>query len=256
VSGLVTLLVPGSLQPFLPARRRRERVGAAVDGTSTIGHLVQSVGVPLTEVGELLRCDDEGDAAAGEPLDVEARPRAGEVIRMVEIGRPQPTPSAPPRFLLDVHLGTLARRMRLLGLDTAYRNQAADDELTRWALAESRMLLTRDRGLLRRRALRRHAAFVRGDDPDLQLHDVLDRFDPLRRPWTRCPACNGLLAPVAKAEVDSVLLPGTRRCYDEFVRCTGCGAVYWPGAHRHRLQNVIDAAPGAATEHDRGGPTR
>jgi uncharacterized protein with PIN domain len=111
-----------------------------------------------------------------------------------------------------VHLGALARRLRLLGVDTAYRNDADDDELVVRAIAEQRTLLTQDRGLLRRRALP-SGAYVRGARPDDQVADVLDRFAPPLAPWSRCPACNGVLVAAAGDEVVHLLEPGTRRSY-------------------------------------------
>ncbi|RJL32691.1 Mut7-C RNAse domain-containing protein [Bailinhaonella thermotolerans] len=222
----------GGLADLVSPRRRGP---VAYDGTSSLGHVVESAGVPLTEVGEL-RED-------GEPVPPARRPRPGAVIDVLPVRRPQP---APARYLLDVHLGTLARRMRLLGLDTAYGNDLDDDELACRANAEDRVLLTKDRGLLRRRALR-HAAYVRGDRPDDQLRDVLDRFAPGLAPWTRCTACNTPLAPVGKAEVADELPPGTRRTYDTFARCPACRRVYWPGAHHARLQAVVAAAESAVS---------
>ena len=109
----------------------------------------------------------------------------------------RPQQLAPARFVLDVHLGTLARRLRLAGVDAAYGNDADDDALIEQANADRRVLLTQDRGLLRRRALWL-GAYVRGARPDDQFRDVLDRFKPPLAPWTRCPACNGPLSPVAK----------------------------------------------------------
>ena len=109
-----------------------------------------------------------------------------------------------------MHLGALARRLRLLGVDTVYANDASDPELVERAGAQDRLLLTQDRGLLRRRALRR-AAYVRGARPDDQLDDVLGRFALPLAPYTRCPACNGELGPVSKAAVLGRLEPGTRR---------------------------------------------
>jgi uncharacterized protein with PIN domain len=221
------------LRMFLDRRRRGERVEAAYDGTSSLGHLVESLGVPLPEVGELLI--GQRRAAASE------RVPAGQPVTVRPVRRPQQLPGGPPRFCLDVHLGALARRLRLLGLDTAYRNDADDDELAAFAAADGRVLLTKDRGLLRRRAVRL-GAYVRGDDPDAQLYDVLDRFAPPLAPWTRCPACNGLLAAVPKQEVDRLLRPGTRRTYDAFARCGSCGQIYWHGAHTGRLAALVDNA--------------
>jgi uncharacterized protein len=208
-------------------------VTVTLDGTSTLGQVVHSLGVPLTEVGRLL--------ANNTPVAAAYRPRPGDVLGVEPAARPQPTPTSPPRFVLDVHLGTLARRMRLLGLDTAYRNDASDDELLDASATERRVLLTQDRGLLRRRAAR-HAAYVWGADPDDQLRDVLDRFRPPLGPLTRCVSCNGSVAAVAKAEIVESLQPGTRRCYEDFVQCRHCGKVYWRGAHARRIDAIIKGA--------------
>jgi uncharacterized protein with PIN domain len=148
-------------------------------------------------------------------------------------------------FLLDVGLGGLARRLRLLGLDVAYWPETApadadDGELVARALAEDRAVLTQDRGLLMRRALRR-GALVRGAGTDAQLADVLDRFAPALAPLSRCTACGGPLAAVAKDDVADLLPAGTRRTYDEFARCRACGRVYWRGAHARRIEAMVTA---------------
>jgi uncharacterized protein with PIN domain len=227
----VTLLVPPALQLFLRPTRRHQEQRLPSDGTSTVGHLLASIGVPRTEVGSLRL----GDSS----VDLAYRPRPGDRIVVVPLAWPQAAPTDPPRFLLDVHLGTLARRLRLLGVDTAYSPDAEDPDLVEASLAERRVLLTRDRGLLHRRALR-WAAHVRSDRPDEQAREVLTRFDVPVRPWTRCLACNGLLEEVAKADVADRLEPGTRRTQDRFVQCTSCGKVYWRGAHQERLRTLVD----------------
>lgn len=216
---------------FLRPRRRCAQFAVPFDGTSSLGHVVQSLGVPLTEVGGLT-VDGIG-AAPPDPL------RPGAVIELEPPSRPQAPPGA--GFLLDVHLGSLARRLRLLGVDTAYRNDAADTDLVERAGQERRMLLTQDRGLLMRRALWA-GAHVRGQGVDAQLADVLDRFAPALAPWTRCAACNGELGAVPKDQVVDQLKPGTRRRYEQFARCRSCRRVYWHGAHGRRLDAVVAAA--------------
>ena len=233
-TGTATVRIAPELRFLLPARHRRAEVPVALDGASSLGHVVESLGVPRTEVGALL--------VVGGEVSVGYRPRDGDVVDVLPMARPQPI--AEPRFLLDVHLGALARRMRLVGLDTAYRNDAADAELVAQTVAERRVLLTQDRGLLRRRALPA-GAYVRGQHPDEQLADVLDRFAPPLAPWTRCPRCNGLLEPVAVEQVAHLLEPGTLRSYTEFSRCTSCGRVYWRGAHAARLAVAVQAARAA-----------
>jgi uncharacterized protein len=219
----LVLLVAEDLRLFLPAARRGPRVEVRWDGTSSLGHVVESAGIPLTEV----RAPTRGPASAEVVVD--------------PVPRPQRPDAWPGGFVLDVHLGALARRMRLLGLDTAWPEEAGDPALVERANAERRVLLTQDRGLLKRRALWA-GAYVRGSDPDDQLDDVLDRFHPTLAPWSRCTACNGVVVPVAKAEVAHLLEPGTLRTQEQFARCPSCGRVYWPGAHTARLRRVVDRA--------------
>ena len=145
------VIVAAELRLFLRPGRRRGPVAVTVDGTSSPGHVAESLGVPLTEVGLLL--------VNGEPAAPGYRPGHADVVTAGAVRRPQQL--APPRFVLDVHLGTLARRLRLAGVDTAYANDAGDDALIEQANAGRRVLLTQDRGLLRRRKLWL-GAYVRG----------------------------------------------------------------------------------------------
>ncbi|WP_052809493.1 Mut7-C RNAse domain-containing protein [Streptomonospora alba] len=229
----VRLRFAPELRFFLPARTRAAEIRMDHDPTATLGHVVQSTGVPLTEVGRLL--------ADGRCVGADHRPAPGTTADVTTITRPQRPPFSPPRFLLDVHLGALARRLRLVGVDTAYSNDLDDDTLVAMANRQHRVLLTQDRRLLHRRALAA-GAFVHGQHPDDQLHDVLDRFVPPLAPWSRCSACNGPLIPAFKADVDHLLEPGTRRTYDTFSRCRDCGRVYWPGAHHTRLAAIVETA--------------
>jgi uncharacterized protein with PIN domain len=212
------------LRPRDRAARER-RLG--YDPDATVAHVVQAAGVPMTEVG--------GVRVDGEPVPPSARTHPGAVVEVEPVPRPQPVPSG--GFLLDVGLGALARRLRLLGLAAAWSNDAADADLAARAAAEDRVLLTQDRGLLMRRGVR--GALVRGSRPDDQLADVLDRFAPALAPLTRCTACGAGLEPVAKADVADLLPPGTRRTFDDFSRCPACGRVYWRGAHARRIEALV-----------------
>lgn len=216
---------------FVPHGRRGEATPLTTDGVSSLGHVVESAGVPLTEVGAL-RVD-------GRELPRSYVPAAGDSVRVDPVTRPQQVPGAPLRFLLDVHLGTLARRMRLLGVDTAYEStDIGDPALATRSATEKRVMLSRDRGLLHRRELWA-GAFVYSTRPDDQLHDVLDRFRPDLRPWTRCTACNGLLRAATREEVADRLESGTRRSYDVFAQCEECGRAYWKGAHHEQLEAIV-----------------
>ena len=228
--GWVRLSIHPDLRFLLPRHARESgELDLPHDPSATVGHLVQSAGVPLTEVGALIVAENS--------TSLDSRLREQDRLDVGVRARPQPL-EGPACFLLDVHLGTLARRLRLLGVDTAYGKYASDEHLVEQANHEDRVLLSRDRGLLMRRTLRR-AAFVRGQDPDDQLADVIGRFQPPLRPWSLCLACGGSLTPVSKALVANQLEPGTLRTKQQFFRCQACGHVYWHGAHDLRLQQVV-----------------
>ncbi|GGW89091.1 Mut7-C RNAse domain-containing protein [Streptomyces lomondensis] len=222
------------LHVFVPRARRDGAVRATTDGVSSLGHVIESLGVPLTEVGALV--------VDGREVPVSHVPASGEAVTVRTVVRPQRVPGAPLRFLLDVHLGTLARRLRLLGVDTAYEStDIGDPALAARSAAEQRVMLSRDRGLLRRRELWA-GAFVYSTRPEEQLRDVLDRFRPDLLPWTRCTACNGVLRKATKDEVADQLKHGTHATYDVFAQCTACGRAYWKGAHHEQLEAIVERA--------------
>ncbi|MFM9558900.1 Mut7-C RNAse domain-containing protein [Streptomyces caniscabiei] len=226
--------VAPELALFVPHAHRTGARPLATDGVSTLGHVVESLGVPLTEVGALV--------VDGHEVRVSHVPANGESVTVRPVERPQQVPGAPLRFLLDVHLGTLARRLRLLGVDAAYEStDLGDPALATLSATERRVMLSRDRGLLRRRELWA-GAYVYSTQPDEQLRDVLARFAPPLHPWTRCTACNGLLKPATKEEVADRLEGGTERSYDVFAQCDTCGRAYWKGAHHEQLEAIVREA--------------
>ncbi|WP_299537922.1 Mut7-C RNAse domain-containing protein [uncultured Streptomyces sp.] len=230
----ITLEVAPGLRLFVAHDRRPGRSVVRTDGVSTLGHVVESLGVPLTEVGSLL--------VDGAPVPAAHVPGAGEHVEVRAVERPQRVPGAPLRFLLDVHLGTLARRLRLLGVDAWYESEdLGDPALAALSASERRVLLSRDRGLLRRREIWA-GGYVYSDRPEEQLRDVLGRFAPVLRPWTRCTACNGVLVDADKDAVADRLRHGTQQAYDVFARCTACDRVYWRGAHHGHLEKVVTDA--------------
>ncbi|MFE5286705.1 Mut7-C RNAse domain-containing protein [Nocardia sp. NPDC056611] len=226
-AGEITVEFAPELRVFVG---QRDRTPVRVDGTSTLGHVVESLGVPLTEVGTVL--------VDGESVATGHIPRGGEKITVSAVARPQPC-AEPLRFLLDIHLGTLARRLRLLGIDAAYENpDIGDAALASRSAAEQRVLLSRDRGLLRRREIY-SGAYVYSHHPAEQLDDILSRFAPRLAPWTRCTSCNGALRPADPATVRDRLPDNTGQSYDTFAECVDCGQTYWKGAHHARLDAIV-----------------
>jgi uncharacterized protein len=213
-----------------------------VAATRTVKDLVESVGVPHVEVA-LLLCDDV-------PVTFDHRVHGGERVSALPPLRHLGHEGAPvaalpppphPRFVCDVHLGTLSRRLRLLGLDTLYDRTWEDAQLAGLAAREGRILLSRDRGLLKRRSVT-HGYLPRSDDPDEQVVEVVHRFalGPHLAPATRCVHCNGDLVPVDRHEVAAEVPPRTLASIDRYARCTGCGQLFWPGSHLDALAPLIE----------------
>lgn len=230
------------LNDFLPARRRQVWIEHALDESHTVKHVIEALGVPHPEVDLIL--------VNGESVDFAYRVQDGDRISVYPVFesfdisplvRLRPRPLRETRFVLDVHLGTLAGYLRMLGFDTLYHNDADDADLAAISQRETRILLTRDRGLLMRSAVT-HGYLLRETDPRRQLAEVIRRFDLERsfRPFTRCLRCNGLLDPVAKEAILDRLLPKTRRYYDTFAACRDCGRIYWPGSHYQDMQRRLE----------------
>jgi uncharacterized protein with PIN domain len=242
VTGHVEVRAYAELNDFLPPDVRGRTWRRPFRPHQTVKDIVEAAGIPHTEV-DLVVVD-------GEPVAFDHRPVPGDRLAVYPvferldigpIGRLRPAPLRDPRFVADVHLGRLARLLRLVGFDTRWRNDLTDGELAAIGGREHRIVLTRDRGLLKRRQVT-HGLFVRSDRPEDQAVDVLRRLDLGERlaPFTRCLRCGGALAPVPKSDVLDRLEPRTRAHVDEFHRCRACDHLYWRGSHHRFLVDQVD----------------
>ena len=240
--GRVAVRVYGSLNDFLRPAWRRATSIHVVTGHPAVKDLIESLGVPHPEVDLILANGTSVpfDYAVQDADRIAVFPRF-TTIDVGTVSCVRPPPLATTRFVLDVHLGRLARHLRLAGLDAVYQVDAHDRELADIASHDGRILLTRDVGLLKRRMVS-HGYFVRETHPQRQLVEVLRRFNPELSPFSRCLRCNTELRAASKAAVESSLQPATRQYYDRFQECTGCGRIYWKGSHWKRLTTLIDAA--------------
>lgn len=229
------------LNDFLPPAKRKRTFAYRFQGTPAVKDAIEALGVPHTEV-DLVLVD-------GISVRFSHRLRGGERVAIYPVFerlditplvRLRPAPLRTPRFVADVHLGTLARNLRLLGFDTLYDRTANDPELVRRSVAERRILLTRDVGLLKHSVLT-HAHYVRATAPERQLAELVRALDLARsaKPFTRCLRCNGRLARVAPRDVAGEVPDAVRRRFRRFVRCRGCRRIYWPGSHYERLQGRV-----------------
>jgi uncharacterized protein with PIN domain len=144
------------------------------------------------------------------------------------------------RFILDVHLGKLAKSLRLFGFDAFIDFTFNDSEIISFSLSENRIILTRDKELLLRKDVN-HGYRILSQKPEEQLKEVFSRFDLKSNinPFTRCLECNGLLENVPKEEITHRLLPGTNEYYTDFKKCTVCNRIYWEGSHYERMRKYV-----------------
>lgn len=146
------------------------------------------------------------------------------------------------RFILDVHLGKLAKYLRLCGFDSLFNTGLNDIQIIELSLKELRIILTRDKGLLKNKRVT-HGFWIRSSDPAEQTRDVIRKFDLKNsvNPFTRCLECNGMLTDASKEEILDKLPPKTREFYDKFKKCQGCGKIYWEGSHYERMNLFIQS---------------
>jgi uncharacterized protein with PIN domain len=229
------------LNDFLPVELRKTSFDFSFTGTPSVKDSIEAIGVPHPEV-DLILVD-------GRPVGFDYLIAGGErvaVYPMFErfdigaVNRLRPEPLRIPRFVLDVHLGKLARSLRLLGFDTLYRNDFDDATIVRLSTGERRIILTRDRGLLKHRLVTR-GHWLRSSDPSQQILEVIEAFDlgARIRPFTRCLMCNTPLRKTTREAIAARLPARLDSSMKEFAWCPGCDRVYWPGTHYERLRALL-----------------
>ncbi len=231
------------LNGFIAPERRGHAFDCACARAATTKHMIEALGVPHTEV-ELVLVNGESVGferllADGDRVAVYPKFETFDVTPLLRV-REQPLRDT--RFVADAHLGGLAHLLRLTGFDTLYDNHYRDDEIERIALAQSRIVLTRDRELLKRRDIT-HGCYVHALHSEAQLRELFQRLDLARaaRPFTRCLSCNAPLRPLDVAQAAPRVPPRVRALHDRFVTCDACGRIFWEGSHWRRMRAIVDA---------------
>jgi len=230
------------LNDFLARERRRREFSCRCAQMATTKHMIEALGVPHTEVELVL--------VNGESVGFETLLRDGdrvavfpqfEALDITPLLRVRDRALRVTRFIADAHLGGLAHLLRMTGFDTLYDNHFRDEEIERIAGAEGRIVLTRDRELLKRRGVT-HGCYVRALRSAQQLREVFDRLDLMRsaRPFTRCLDCNTPLREIDKSLVASDLPAMVRERYQRFSTCDTCRRVFWEGSHWQRMRAMVD----------------
>jgi hypothetical protein len=227
----------------LTAPDRRESFEINYCGSPGVKDMIESCGIPHTEVGLLI--------VNGHPVEWKYRVKNRDEIavypffKSIDItscNRVIPADYPAGRFVVDVHLGRLCKYLRILGFDTSFNPLWNDQEIMAISRNEKRIILTRDRGILKNSNIS-FGCLIRSIKPQEQLRQVLDRYglyDSIN-PLTRCLKCNGRIKSVQAGSVIEKVGENTKKYFKDFYQCSSCGRIYWKGSHFKRMTREIDS---------------
>ena len=232
------------LNDFLPTHRHQCKFTYEFHGTPSVKDTIEAIGVPHTEIDVIL--------VDGRSVDFDHLLNGGERVAVYPVferydvsplTRLRPAPLRVTRFVADVHLGTLARHLRLLGFDTAWERDLDDEEIIEIADDEQRIILTRDKGILKDGRVT-HGYWMRSTDPMEQLDEVVRAIDLAGsiNAFTRCMECNGELQIVDRSAVAHSVPLQVFLVYRDFRQCLRCHRVYWKGSHFRQLGKIVERA--------------
>ena len=235
------------LNDFLPEEKCKVRFAHNYINRASVKDVIESLGVPHTEVDMILvNGNSVGfDYLINDDDDISVYP----VFESLDITEIQPLRAKPlrnPKFIADVHMGKLARYLRMLGFDVLYENNYEDDEIVKISLEEKRAILTKDRGILKRNDVT-HGYWVRSSKVKEQVDEIISRFDlkKLIEEFTRCIECNTTLESISKSEIINKLPPKVSESQKSFSICPSCKKLYWEGTHHQRMLSYINTIKNA-----------
>jgi len=230
------------LNDFLPEKQHKTFFPFDFAGNPSLKNTIEAIGVPHTEI-DLILVD-------GKSVDFDYRMQGGEHVSVYPvfetfdispISHLRPEPLRETKFVVDVNLGKLAQKLRLLGFDTLFQNDFKDVEIVNYSVQEKRIVLTRDKDLLKHRKLT-HGYWIRNKDPEKQIKEAVSRFQLQNsfKPFTRCSCCNSLLQPIDSCLLQNRLSVDILRDYQEFMECPDCERLYWQGSHWERICEWVE----------------
>jgi uncharacterized protein with PIN domain len=229
------------LNDFLPWHRRKQAIEYRCARAATVKNAIEALGVPHTEVELILVNGESVDLSYvvqdQDYISIYPKFECFDIRALLKI---RGEPLRDLRFIADAHLGGLARLLRMLGFDTLYSNAYRDEQIRAIAQAQQRVVLTRDRDLLKCRNVT-HGCFVHALHPREQLREIVDRLHLAgsARPLTLCLHCNLPLIAIDKSAIAERLPPTVLQTYQRFCWCEGCDRVYWEGSHWQRMRELV-----------------
>lgn len=238
----LTLVFFGNNKELLQVPTSQGKILYHLNRRASIKDIIEAVGVPHTEICRLVRNGNEVSfqyIPSGDeqiliyPFDKQNNWRTPSTLR--------PQPFVRLKFLVDMTALKLARNLRMAGLDTATVVGRTLKDIVKMASSEKRIVLTKNRELVKIRDLL-FGQLLRSDDHRKQLLEVDERYElsSIAKPMSRCLVCNEILLQVPKEKILSRLEPLTRKYYTRFKECSSCRKIYWPGSHHDRMIETFD----------------
>ena len=230
------------LNDFLPQDKKKTLFTHNFECNPSIKDVIESMGVPHTEIDMILVNGNSVKFSYQlKDKDVVSVYPVFESLDISNVTHLRERPLREPKFILDVHLGRLARYLRMFGFDAIYENNYHDSDIIKLSNKQKWTILTRDVGILKNSEVT-HGYWIKSQDPMEQLKEVIVRSDLINfiKPFYRCGECNGIIKKVTKDSVIDSLKPRTKKYFNEFFKCTSCEKIYWKGSHFKKMNNFIE----------------
>ncbi len=240
----VTIRFYEELNDFLPEEKRKKQFEHNFWGKPSIKDLIESLGVPHTEVDLIL--------VNGESVNFNYLVRDKDRISVYpefesfdisNLQKLRPKPLRKPKFICDVHLGKLARGLRMFGFDVYYQNNLSDEQIIEISLTQKRTILTKDLGILKRKEVTR-GYFVREENAEKQIAEIIEKFDLITssKPLTLCLECGGKLLRISRKKISNFesLPQKVKESQNQFFICKDCKNLYWRGTHYENMKLSIN----------------
>lgn len=239
---VVSLRFYEELNDFLPSVKKKKRYQVGFTGTPSVKDFIESQGTPHPEIDLILvngkSVSFSYKLKGGEDISVYPEFESFDLSRIQKL---RPKPLRRPKFILDVHLGTLSKYLRMLGFDALYENDYSDNQIIEIAIGEKRAILTRDLGILKQSRVKR-GYWVRSTKTLLQVEEVINRFQLQKeiKEFSRCVRCNNILKPIKKEKVLLSVPPRVKEAFNEYFYCRLCDKIYWKGSHFEKMSAFVE----------------
>lgn len=230
------------LNDFLPEEKRKVRFEHEFIDRTSIKDMIESLGVPHSEIDMMLvnSISVDFNYIVQDKDEISVYP-VFESLDISNIQHLRNKPLRDPKFIADIHLGSLVKYMRMLGFDVLYKNDYTNDEMIESSLQEKRAILTKDREMLKNNRIT-HGYWIRSSGVEEQVKEIIERFDLKGNihEFLRCLDCNCILFPIEKTKIEDRLPPKVEESQDKFWYCEHCDKIYWRGTHYEKMRKFIE----------------